>query len=77
MSMKDFFNPYNVKHIKAYQHLMQYGCWPVGFIPVTVNLSHFDFVFVQEKLAEAWVSAVLNHSDGMVRELVDNPKDRE
>jgi hypothetical protein len=54
----DFFDPYNVSHLKAYRHLEKTGFWPKGFIPdEIIGLAMAWQVGLVAKLARAWLQA--------------------
>jgi hypothetical protein len=61
----DWFDPYDIYHIRAFRHLCNTGYWPKGFVPDDVDMSNtwqFDAV---AKLADAWISHKLDneHND--------------
>ena len=55
MNFVDFFDGYNIKHLKAYKHLTQYGAWPEGFVPEDCELSPTWPYQIAEKMAIAYV----------------------
>jgi hypothetical protein len=66
MNIKDFFNPYNVDHLKAYIHLNETGFWPKGFIPEGMEFDSFWQILIAIKMANAWLNAAQNgHIIGM------------
>ena len=36
MNIEDWFQPSQITHLLAYQHLQKTGTWPIGFIPKSV-----------------------------------------
>lgn len=59
MDFMDFFDVYNIEHLKAYKHLSESGTWPKGFIPEDCELSPVWAYQVVEKMAVAYVDKVL------------------
>jgi hypothetical protein len=57
INVEDFFDPYNVEHLKAYEHLERTGTWPEGFIPHDVKMTPFWQITIACKLATAFVKA--------------------
>jgi hypothetical protein len=51
----DFFDPANIDHIIAYNHLQLHGTWPEGFIPDTVELDANWYLQLMIKMANYWV----------------------
>jgi len=66
MTLKEFFNPYSVEHLKAYRHLEKTGMWPVGFVPEDVDIEPHWQVALTDKMAHAWIEhAEAGHVLGM------------
>jgi len=66
MKIEEFFNPYNMEHIKAYKNLITYGFWPVGFLPEDIEYSATWQAIIAFKMTSAWVEQVLaDHVIGM------------
>jgi hypothetical protein len=58
MNIVEFFDPYNIEHIRAYRHLQEQGMWPVGFIPENVKKSPVPSgwtILMVNKIADAWI----------------------
>ena len=55
MNILDFFNPIDIDHLKAYQHLQSTGMWPEGFIPERVDFSPNWQMLLQSRMADLWV----------------------
>ena len=56
MIFLDFFDPLDIDHLRAYQHLQRKGSWPEGFI----DWDNIDFepnwqLHLQSKMADLWV----------------------
>jgi hypothetical protein len=58
--LENWFDPDDERHLRAYQHLRDKGCWPEGFIPDNVEMSAHWVLTVTAKLADAWVRSRLN-----------------
>ena len=66
MTIVEFFNPHNIKHLKAYEQLKETGFWPKGFLPVGVDYDSHWQVEIVAKMADAWFDAAkANHIFGM------------
>jgi hypothetical protein len=55
MKFLDFFNPLDIDHLTAYQHLQKKGTWPVKFIPDDVEFETTWQLLLQGKMADLWV----------------------
>jgi hypothetical protein len=66
-SIVEYFNPYNVEHLKAYKVLAKTGMWPEDFIPKSLdNAPTLWQVALVNKMADAWVEqAEVGHIIGM------------
>jgi len=40
MDILVFFNPCNLKHLKAYKYLQENGTWPTNFIPKNIKIKY-------------------------------------
>jgi hypothetical protein len=64
----DFFDPYNVEHLKAYRHLEKTGSWPKDFIPDEL-MDGINIAWQVEllgKMSKAWLEqAEAGHIIGM------------
>ena len=56
MQIDDFFDPFDIVHIKAYKHLCETGSWPEGFIPSSVEFFPAWQLVIASKLADCWVT---------------------
>ena len=65
-SICEWFDPYNIKHIKAYKHLYDTGSWPEGFIPKNVEMVTSWQMLLWSKLANAWVNHMLQSFNTLV-----------
>lgn len=55
----EFFNPNDISHIRAYQHLQNYGVWPVEW-QSTLAVNKIERppgwqLLLANKMADAWV----------------------
>jgi hypothetical protein len=55
MKLIDFFDPLNIDHLRAYQHLQKTGTWPKGFIPDNMEFDSLWYTMIQTKMADLWV----------------------
>lgn len=51
----DWFDPYNLKHLRAYNHLQKHGAWPEGFKPKDIKMDVYWHSKIINKMAEAWI----------------------
>ena len=59
MDMIEFFDPYNMEHIRAYKYMAEHGCWPGNFATeITVYPVAWQ-VIIAIKMANVWVEQVL------------------
>ena len=59
MEITEFFDPYNMEHIKAYKTLMEKGTGPANFLPEGIIFSIAWHEVLTHKMANAWVEQVL------------------
>jgi hypothetical protein len=56
MNITDYFDPSNIDHLKAYDNLMQKGCWPENFPPEGIEISPSTWPFsIAEKISRVYV----------------------
>lgn len=55
MNIVDFFDPNNLDHVLAYEHLRKTGIWPDNFIPTGTEFTPQWHVLITAKLADAYV----------------------
>jgi hypothetical protein len=55
----DWFDPDNIYHILAYNHLCHEGCWPKDFIPKNCFMRSGWSLRISNKLASAWVGHMM------------------
>lgn len=55
MTLTEYFDPYNIDHIKAYRHLEKYGFWPEDFIPEDIEIENNWQISLLNKMAKAWI----------------------
>ncbi len=58
MNIVDYFDPYNMEHIRAYRHLQKEGTWSRGFIPEGMEFPNGWHFLVLNKLADAWINSL-------------------
>lgn len=58
MNIIEFFDPYNIDHIKAYDYLSKNGTWPDGFLPNDITFNACWSLDLPMKLTRAWVEHV-------------------
>lgn len=60
LTVREFFDPTNRKHLHAYRHYMKTGAWPAKFLPKNVQiaqgLEHLDLLGVRTKIISYWMS---------------------
>ena len=58
-SVREFFDPTNKKHLRAYQERMATGQWPKKFFPKhvkqTEGAEHLDVLGVRTKIIAYWM----------------------
>lgn len=59
MKITEFFDPYNMEHIKAYKRLITHGSWQEGFLPEDIEYSTGWQAILAFKMANVWVEQVL------------------
>ena len=66
-TIAEFFDPYNVEHLKAYRHLEKTSFWPENFLPTELkDESSCWQVELVAKIARAWLQAAeAGHIFGM------------
>ncbi len=55
MKFTEFFDPLDIDHLTAYQHLQKNGTWPEGFIPQDIEFESNWLFTIQTKMADLWV----------------------
>lgn len=55
LNFSDWFDPYNIEHIKAYKYLHTKGQWPKNFIPENCVINNYWESFVKTKIIDAWI----------------------
>lgn len=59
MEITEFFDPYNMEHIKAYKHLAVHSSWPEGFITERYEYPVAWQILIAFKMANVWAEQVL------------------
>lgn len=67
MTIEEFFNPYSIEHMKAYDELCKNGRWPENFIiPDEIEFTGAWPYALTAKISKAWLEAIKNnHIFGM------------
>ena len=64
LTVREFFNPTNKKHLRAYQERMATGHWPKKFFPKNVKqcegAEHLDVLGVRTKIVAYWIDGIMN-----------------
>ena len=55
MFLTNWFNVYNVDHIRAYKIFLNTGDWPDGFLPENIQFKDQWQIILMSKMTEAWV----------------------
>lgn len=58
MEIIEWFDPYNVEHVKAYEHMIETGVWPKDFIPEGITFPTGWCASLNYKMAAAWAVLV-------------------
>lgn len=63
-TVADYFDPHNVEHVRAYNHLCKHGNWPTEF---WIKISKLDsppltVVEITGKMAQAWLKHMLEQA---------------
>jgi hypothetical protein len=76
MNITDWFNPSDIKHLRAYEHLYTKGCWPEGFKPADVECQvGWDNILAQ-KIAMQHVNDAIRRADNYA-EIQKHKEERE
>jgi hypothetical protein len=60
MTIIDFFDVYNIKHLVAYNHLCNTGHWPENFLPEDLEVPPPLWASnIMARMGQAWLEAVL------------------
>jgi hypothetical protein len=57
----DWFDPYDMHHLRAFSCLCNTGHWPEGFMPDTVDMGNIWQYEATAKMAEAWLKHKLGN----------------
>ena len=63
-SFTEWFDPYNVEHIRAYFTLQHTGMFPTDFLPVSIYMEPSWQAILAFKLANCWIDHKLNLPKG-------------
>ena len=59
MVFSEWFDPYNIEHIKAYKHLQDKGLWPEGFVPAEIEMDNRWQFKIWAKMADCWIRYIV------------------
>lgn len=59
MKISEYFDPENIDHLKAWNHLSMKGAWPVGFLPDDIEIEPMWAYVVSFKMAKVYVKEKL------------------
>jgi hypothetical protein len=57
-SIVNFFDPYCIEHLKAFDVMQKTGFWPKGFVPEDVEFPTLWHVSIAAKIVDAWMDQV-------------------
>jgi len=64
MMISEWFDPQNIKHIRAYDHLQRTGIWPPKFIPDTIKYDpHWRFMLMSD-MVEMYIDNMIAKHKG-------------
>lgn len=55
MKIDEWFDPHNIDHLKAYNHLRNYGEWPRDFLPDDLEYVFSWQMILMSKIANAYI----------------------
>jgi len=57
--ISQWFNPHNINHIKAYDHLQRNGTWPENFLPEGITFDpHWQYM-IMSSIAEVYIDNMI------------------
>jgi len=57
--ISQWFNPQDINHIRAYDHLQRSGAWPENFLPEGIKFDpHWQFI-IRSDIADIYVDNML------------------
>lgn len=56
MSIIDWFDPHNMDHLQALNHLNNEGAWPEGFLPEEIQMINHWYFMLMVKVADCWMT---------------------
>ena len=61
---KEWFDPHNIEHCKAYRHLQKTGFWPKGFELHDAELRGTTWqINLMQYMANAWIDQMLKQGE--------------
>lgn len=76
MNIVDWFNPKDIKHLRAYRHLVEEGSWPAGFKPEGMEMPTGWNASLTAKMAAQYVDDMIRHADNYA-EIQKHKEERE
>lgn len=55
MTIVEYFDPHNKRHLRAYQTVMETGAWPKDFLPKDIVIPPLWNTLLAYKMANCWV----------------------
>jgi len=59
MNIVDLFDPKDLDHLRAYNHLKNHGTWPIGFIPEDTQFDAVWQILLLAKIANEYINEKL------------------
>lgn len=59
MNIVEYFDEYNIDHLKAFTSIVEKGVWPEGFIPEGIEFPPQWQLSLISKMALAWHTAAM------------------
>lgn len=67
MKLSEIFNPHNVKHVRAWKHVEEHGCWSEDFenwmVENNIEKDCCWCLSIIYKMAKAWESHIIEEFD--------------
>ncbi len=66
---KQWFDPHNLDHCKAYRHFQKTGAWPEGFEVHDMRLGQLAWqMAIMGKMVNAWLDHILNSGKFIIKD---------
>jgi len=59
MKIEDWFDSRDIDHLRAFNHLRNYGVWPVGFITEDIEFTPTWYILLLAKIANEYIDEKL------------------